>query len=78
MRTQHAHTTHTRAHTHTHTHTHTVHTHTRTQHIPHTRPQVMAVTLLMGTMASCTEPDSGAYVDPYYVVPAGQNINKTW
>lgn len=37
--------------------------------------------LLKGTMHYCKEQGAGTFMDkldPYYLVPAGQSINKTW
>lgn len=39
--------------------------------------QVLLVALLSGHMHYCAEKD-GDYLDPYYVLPKGQTINRTW
>lgn len=38
---------------------------------------VLAVNLLIGKMFYCTD-EQGNVLDPYYLVQAGDNINKTW
>lgn len=44
--------------------------------------QVLSVVLLAGTLHYCEEKgnDEGfdERLDPYYLVPAGESINKTW
>jgi len=44
--------------------------------------QVLSVVLLKGTMHYCKEegagPDDREPLDPYYLVPAGESIDKTW
>ena len=39
--------------------------------------QVLAVALLSGRMHYCGEA-GGDYIDPYYVLPQGETISKTW
>jgi len=35
------------------------------------------VALLSGKMHYCAE-EGGGYIDPHYVLPAGETINKSW
>jgi hypothetical protein len=38
---------------------------------------VLGVHMLQGQMSMCVS-SGGTYLDPYYFLPAGQNVNKTW
>ncbi|KAF5831586.1 Ion transport protein-domain-containing protein, partial [Dunaliella salina] len=39
---------------------------------------VLGVALLSGKMHYCADEENGEYIDPYYVLPQGETINKTW
>jgi len=43
----------------------------------HTVRQVLGVALLSGKMHYCAD-DGGDYLDPYYVLPEGETITKSW